>query len=92
MSARFYGEAEASFDAEDDGSNGSIWIEISNRGWDGPLKESWCALSVEDAARLAEQIDAAIDLYARTAKARAEAKAARISALKETLAELEAGQ
>ena len=86
---QFYGAAVATFEADDDGTKPAICIEVNNFGCGALDREAWCALSVEDAAKLAEQIYAAIDLFARTAKARKEAREARIAALKETLAELE---
>lgn len=89
---RFYGQARALVESDDDRKNPYIAVEIV--GPDAMLmkhsNEAYAALSVEDAAKLAEELDAAIDLYARTDRARAEAKAARIAALKATLAELEA--
>lgn len=89
---RFYGTVTAGVEAEDDGTKPVIAIGI--HGEDAihltTYNETWAALNVEDAAKLAEQIDAAIDLYARTKRAREEAKEARIAALKAALAELEA--
>jgi hypothetical protein len=91
---QFYGSATAAYEADEDGSHGAIFVEVKNEGCGGNLspRDAHCALTVEAAAKLAEELDAAIDLSARTAKARSEAKIARISALKETLAELEAQQ
>lgn len=87
---RFYGTVSAGVEAEDDGSKPVIAVGIKGDAlFLTHDKEAWAALNVEDATKLAEQIDAAIDLYARTKRAREEAKSARIAALRETLTELE---
>lgn len=87
---QFHGSASAELSAEDDGSRPCIWLEVVDDGAGGnwPSRSAHAALNVESAVRLAEQLDAAIDLYARTERARKEAREARISALRATLQEL----